>query len=195
MRLISERISVDETKSFSIVILGKIERWKESILLFWVLSWTFCGIVFLTYFFGDTPYRFDIAMLVLILFWLYFEIRILKVFLYRRKGYEKMEFDLDLFTLRTKVITEGKKHAYSVNEISEFKMVPHSDKNFFSFMDNSFWVLGGDRIYFDYFGKKVVFAKQVDPIEVKKLLSLLNGQLKKSKRISRKQKGQNEASV
>ena len=59
------------------------------------------------------------------------------------------------------------------NEISEFKMVPHSDKNFFSFMDNSFWVLGGDRIYFDYFGKKVVFAKQVDPIEVKKLLSLL----------------------
>ena len=30
MRMISNRISVDETKSFSIVILGKIERWKES---------------------------------------------------------------------------------------------------------------------------------------------------------------------
>lgn len=193
MRLISNRISIDETKYCSIVILGKIERWKESLLIFWVLSWSFCGVVFINYFIENNSEQSDVALLVLVFFWLYFEIRILKVIFYRRKGFEQIKFNEETLSIRTKIIGNGKTQTFNINDIDSFIEIPYSSRNFFSFMDNSFWVIGGDRIYFDYFGKKVVFAKQINEDEVKRLLAVLNGQLKTSKRAYRKIKKQNQA--
>lgn len=192
MRLISNRISVDETSSFSIVILGKVERWKESLLLFWVLAWTFCGIVFLSYFFSDGPFHHSLPMLIMISFWLYFEVRIVKVFFWRRNGFEQIQFNEGEMTIKSALFGKGKKSSYSVNDIDSILPIPYSKNNFFAFMEDSFWVIGGDRVYFDYFGKKVVFGKQLDELEVKKLLSLLNGQLKNSKREYRKKMKQND---
>lgn len=186
MRLISDRISIDETNNFSVVILGKIERWKESLLLFWVLAWTFCGMVFLTYFFGDTPYHYDLAMLILLSFWAYFEVRIVKVFFWRRKGFEQIQFKETVISIRNSLFTTGKERLYNIEGIDAFYALENPTRNFFAFMEDSFWVIGGDRIYFDYFGKKVVFAKQMNPEETKKMLQVLNGKLKLSKREMRK---------
>ena len=192
MRLISNRISVDETNSFSIVILAKVERWKESLLLFWVLAWTFCGVVFLSYFFSEGPFHHSLPMLIMISFWLYFEVRIVKVFFWRRKGFEHIQFKEDEIPIKNNLYGRGKERRYGVNEIDAIHAIPYSSRNFFAFMEDSFWVIGGDRVYFDYFGKKVVFGKQLEELEVKKLLSLLNGQLKNSKREFRKKMKQNE---
>lgn len=192
MRIISNRISIDETNSFSIVILGKVERWKESLLLFWVLAWTFCGIVFLSYFFGEGPFYHSLPILIMIMFWLYFEVRIVKVFFWRRNGFEQIQFNSDELSIKNKLFGKGKESRYAVNDIESIQAIPYSPKNFFAFMDDSFWVIGGDRVYFDYFGKKVVFGKQLEETEVKKLLSLLNGKLKNSKREYRKKMKQNE---
>jgi hypothetical protein len=186
MRLISDRISIDETNNFSVVILGKVERWKESLLLFWVLAWTFCGLVFLTYFFGDTPYHYDLSMLILLSFWAYFEVRIVKVFFWRRKGYEQLQFKDNAIVIRNSLFTKGKERVYELDAIDAFYAMPDSSRNFFAFMDDSFWVIGGDRIYFDYFGKKVVFAKQISTEETRKTLQVLNGKLKLSKKDLRK---------
>lgn len=182
MRMISQRISLDEAKNFSIVILGKIERWKESLLLYWLLAWTFCGSVFIYQFFGNTPFHHSIPMLILIAFFLYFELRILKVFLYRRKGYEHLVFSENELIIHNKIFPKGSKTAYDINMIESFNPIAYSKKNFFSFMEDSFWVIGGQRIYFTYGNKKVIFGMQLSELEIKKLLSLLNGQLKQLKR-------------
>jgi hypothetical protein len=152
MRMISNRISVDDSKKLSVVILGKVERWKESLLLYWLLAWSFCGAVFAYQFFGDSPFQYSIPMLIMLLFFLYFEIKMIKV------------------------------NHYKTNEIENFYQAEHSSKNFFSFMEDSFWVIGGQRIYFSYRNKKVILGIQLNEVEVKRLLSLLNGQLKQSKK-------------
>ena len=186
MRLISERISFDETKKPTIVILGKTERWKESMLLFWVLAWSFCGAVFLYYFFADTPMRYSLQMLLMLSFWAYFEIRIVKVFIWRRVGFERVTYSIEELIIQNNFYGRGKKNKYFINNIESFQLITSSPTNFFAFMDNSFWVMGAHRIYFDYFGKKVVFGMQLNDLEAKKLLSILNGQLKKSKKEIRK---------
>lgn len=185
MRLISERISIDETNNPKIVILGRTERWKESMLLFWVLAWSFSGSVFLYYFLADTPMHHSLAMLVMLSFWLYFELKILKVFLWRRVGFESINFALDELTIQNNIYQRGKINRYLIANIESFKLITITQTNFFAFMDNSFWVMGGQRIYFDYFGKTVVLGMQISDLEAKKLLSLLNGQLKRSKKESR----------
>ena len=195
MRLISNRISIDETNSFSLVILGKAERWKESLLLFWLLSWTFCGLVFLTYFFGDTEFHHSMPMLVVIGFWVYFEMRTLKVFFWRRKGFEHIVFSSSELIYQRNLLGRGKKNSYSIMDIEGFYPNKYFPKNFFSFMENSFWVIGGERIYFSYFGKNIALGMQINELEAKKVISLLNGKLKRSKKVIRQKMKQNESGL
>ncbi len=182
MRMISNRISVDDSKKLSIVILGKVERWKESLLLYWLLAWSFCGSVFAYQFFGDSPFQYSIPMLIMLLFFLYFEIKMIKVFFYRRNGYEHIKFVEEELIIQNKFFRKGKGNHYKTNEIESFYQAEHSSRNFFSFMEDSFWVIGGQRIYFSYRNKKVILGIQLNEVEVKRMLSLLNGQLKQSKR-------------
>ena len=62
-------------------------------------------------------------------------------------------------------------------------------------MEDSFWVIGGQRIYFSYRNKKVILGIQLNEVEVKRLLSLLNGQLKQSKRDQRMKTKQSKMGV
>ena len=180
--MISNRISVDDSKKLSVVILGKVERWKESLLLYWLLAWSFCGSVFAFQFFGNGPFQYSIPMLIMLLFFLYFEIKILKVFFYRRKGFELIKFGEEDLLIQNTFISKGKSNFYKVNEIENFYDVEYSSNNFFSFMEDSFWVIGGQRIYFTYKNKKITLGIQLNEVEVKRMLSLLNAQLKKSKK-------------
>ena len=188
MRFISERISIEEDpERVSIIILGKIERWKESFLLFWLLAWSFSGAVFIYYFLADTPYQYTLPMFILLAFWAYFEIKITRVFLWRRLGFEHLEFNDDLFSIKNNLKGYGKKQKFDIREIPEFMKIVQSNKNFFTFMDQSFWVLGGEQVYFKYFNKDVIFGKQIDEKEEKALLLVLNGALNKRKSKLRKQ--------
>ena len=187
MRFISDRISIQEDKHrLSVIILGKMERWKESLLLFWLLAWSFCGSVFIYYFLADTSYQYTLPMFILLAFWAYFELKIARVFLWRRSGFEHIEINEGLFSIKNNLKGYGKKQKFHVREIDEFKRIIQSEKNFFAFMDQSFWVMGGERIYFKYNNKDIIFGKQIDEKEVKALLLLLNGALKKEKSRLRK---------
>jgi hypothetical protein len=194
MRKISARISINEnTNKTSVAILGKLERWKESLLLFWLLAWTFCGTVFIYYFLFPTPYQYSVVMLILLLFWLYFELKIGKVFFWRRSGFEYLEFTNGRFSVKNNLLGLGKVKAYDIREIKRFEKINIKQKNFFAFMDQSFWVIGGDRIYFKYNGKDIIFGKQISEKEQTALVQVLNGALKKEKsdlnKKSRKNKG------
>jgi energy-coupling factor transporter transmembrane protein EcfT len=192
MRIISERISITENADkTSIVILGKLERWKESLLLFWLLAWTFCGTVFIYYYLFPTPYQYSVVMLIFLIFWIYFELKIAKIFLWRRSGFEFLEFANGNFSIKNSIHGYGKLSNYDIREIKSFEKINFQQKNFFAFMDQSFWVLGGDRIYFKYNGKDIIFGKQIIEEEQNALIQILNGALKKEKR-SLNKKSRNE---
>lgn len=187
MRFISERISIeDDPDRLSVIIFGKIERWKESMLLFWLLGWSFSGSVFFYYFLAATPYQYSLPMLILLVFWAYFEIKIARVFLWRRSGFEHIKFKADLISIKNNLFGYGKEQKFDIHEVKEFKTIIQSNKNFFAFMDQSFWVLGGEQIYFNYNNRDIIFGKQIDKKEIKALLFILNGRLNKGKSKLRK---------
>lgn len=187
MRFISNRISIEEdSERLSVIIFGKTDRWKESLLLFWLLSWSFSGSVFLYYFLAETSYQYSLPMLILIAFWAYFEIKVIRVFLWRRSGFEHIEFSEDSLSIKNNIKGYGKRQKFNIRQINEFKVIMQSNKNFFAFMDQSFWVIGGDKMYFLYDNKDIIFGKQIDEKEEKALLFVLNGRLNKTKSKLRK---------
>jgi membrane protein YdbS with pleckstrin-like domain len=183
MRIISERISIDESaKKISVVILGKMERWKESFLLFWLLAWTFSGTVFIYYYLFPSPYQYSLIMLIFLLFWLYFELKIGKVFLWRRSGFEYIVIENGSLSIKNNLYGYGKVQDYDVQDIQMIEKINVSKKNFFTFMDQSFWVIGGEQVFFKYNGKHIIFGMQISEKEQNSLIQILNGILKKEKK-------------
>ena len=54
-------------------------------------------------------------------------------------------------------------------------------------MNQSFWVIGGETIQFEYLGKPVAFAQHLSDRDAKKLIGILQNELKVSRK-SLKQK-------
>ena len=157
-----------------------MERISSIILVTWLEFFRKCIYLLL-----HCRYTFSIYVTnaFLLVFWAYFEIKIAKVFLWRKSGFEHIEFNEDLFSIKKNLKGYGKIQKFDIREIKVFMGIIQSQKNFFAFMDQSFWVIGGERIYFTYKNKDIIFGKQIDIKEEKALLMVLNGALnnKKSK--------------
>ena len=94
-KYISNRVSfLDHGTNTTIVISTAIDRWKESLLLFWILCWSASGIyLFYELFAVDNEREMQIGLFIFISFWFYFEYRIVRVFLWRKWGMEMISVD------------------------------------------------------------------------------------------------------
>ena len=106
MKLIGDRVSYKVHEDYStIVISTNIDKWKETLLLTWLLGWTICGSVFFYFLFaGDFVTREEkLMLLVMCVFWLFFQIRIGKAYLWRKSGMEFIRIDKDLMTIKKSI--------------------------------------------------------------------------------------------
>ena len=89
-RFIGERITIEKSKEQMVVtIRQQIARWQEALLIAWIVAWTFCGAFFIYYFVlaGDNIGQ-RIFFGCFMAAWFYFEWRITKAFMWRKKGKE-----------------------------------------------------------------------------------------------------------
>jgi len=165
----------------SVVITARTERWKETLLVVWVLAWTICGAYFLYELSLPHPRETKMALVIMLFFWFYFELKIGRAMLWRLWGYEQVLFSKGRFSIKRSIKGYGKRHDYFTDNINHFHKVDMPANSFLSFMENSFWVLGGERIYFEHLSKKVALGRQLDEETTVKLISFLNKQLTKWK--------------
>ena len=60
-----------------------------------------------------------------------------------------------------------------LENIKNWSLIEKKQTNFFHQLENSFWVIGDDRIQFDYQGKTVCFGMQLTEKESNSILKLL----------------------
>lgn len=180
VKFLSDRISYQQQEQlFSIVISARVERWKEAALFAWVLAWTACGIYFMYQLGQDLPRETKMGIFVLLFFWLYFEIRIGRALLWRLWGFEQIRFTPEQMSIKRNIKGYGKRQDYFLQNIKTFNKVDIAPRSMIATMEESFWVVGGERIYFEYLGKKVGLGRQLNETEANKLVDLMQRQLKK----------------
>lgn len=180
IRFLSERISYRVGRdSTSIVISGKVERWKETALAAWVLAWTASGIYFMTQLATELPRETKMGIVVMLFFWLYFEIKVGRALMWRLWGFEQLRFSAGRLTIKNSIKGFGKRRDYFLDNIGRFEKVPENPRSIVASMEESFWVVGGERLYFEHLGKQVGLGRQLNATETAKLQELLNKELKK----------------
>jgi len=181
VKVIDPKVSYTKSgEQLRVIILGKIERWKEALLMAWVAAWIFCGGVVFVEWQKTSDEDTQIAFFAFLVFWAYFLWRAGRTMLYRMGGNELVEVNADELVLKKSFFTFGKTKSFFLENIEDFKPVKLSKTSFVYTYENGWWNLGGEKLCFKYQGRYVKFAMQVEEKTVTTIYSLINRQIKEN---------------
>jgi hypothetical protein len=180
MEYLSERVSVDrQADRTSVVISARVGRVKERLLLVWVLAWALCG-AYVFYLLPGIPKGEPLRqfLLVFLAFWVYFLIKIGKAALWRLKGFELWRIKNGTLTIKDSLFGYGKATDHFVDNIQKLGLINEDPASWKWQWNQSSWVIGGERLGFEYLGRKVVFGKGLTEEEARRLVPILKDALK-----------------
>lgn len=179
MEYIGKRISLKKNDNeLSIVIVSQSEKSKNILLFAWFFIWTVSGIVVLAQYFAIPDPNTRVMLMVWLAFWMYFEYRIFKAFMWRKYGVEKIKLRDNKFFYKRDVAGKGKVRVYEFDFIKDLRIVEPKENSFADNMNNSYWMVGGEKLAFDYYGKEIKFALQLDESESKALFNRIKAAVK-----------------
>lgn len=179
MEYIGKQISVKQKdQELSIVILSTVNKVKRTILFCWFFLWSACGVIVFTQAFLIKDENTKVAIIVWLGFWAYFEYKIFTAYMWRKFGMEKIKLRDNKLFYKRDVAGRGKIKVFEYDFIKDFRIIDKKENSFLDILNNSYWVVGGERIAFDYYGKEIKLALQVDEGEAEGLYKLLKQKIK-----------------
>ncbi|MCA0429919.1 MAG: hypothetical protein LCH32_05400 [Bacteroidetes bacterium] len=163
MKVLSERISVLKKENLlSIVILANSSKSKLGMMFLWLFAWTVCGLVVLFNYFSNTNQDVKLVIIVYLSFWLYFEYKIIKAFIWKKFGAEKIWLQDGQLNYQREINKKGKIYSFDSHLIDEIKVIEIKNTSWADNINQSFWIKGGERISFQHQGKTVFMAMQIE---------------------------------
>ena len=179
MEFISERVSVErKADSLSVVISARLPRGKEALLIAWFLAWFVCGIFIALEAAELPPGQMRSFFFAFLAFWVWFVLRIGRVVLWRLKGFELWRLKGGLLTIKDSIFGYGRANEYFVENIQRFGPIAVDETSWKWQLNDSFWVIGGERVGFEHVGKKVAIGKGLTREEAERVAQLLERALK-----------------
>ncbi|MDZ4665417.1 MAG: hypothetical protein SGJ15_11105 [Bacteroidota bacterium] len=171
MKVIGDRVSIlKKDDLLSIVILPIKDKRKVWLMFFWLMAWTVCGIVVLANYFNVIDQNIKLFMIVYLAFWAYFEFKIVRVFIWRRSGKEKLWISGGKVHYQQEINKRGKIQEFDFSLIQDLQLIEAEETSFSTVINSSFWIKGGERIAFTCQHKNVRFGMQLTDKEAKGIM-------------------------
>lgn len=179
LKVIGKRTSILIKDSvFSLVILPTADKRKTNLLFLWLMAWTVSGIIIITNYFKLTQENAKLMIIVWLAFWAYFEFKIIRVYMWKRFGKEKLWIKNGSLFYQQDINGRGKIKEFDANLISDIELIELTRGDFADYFNQSFWVKGGERIIFSCQSKFIKFGLQLEDDEAKKVIAELKKFLK-----------------
>ena len=183
MQFVSERVSIDRSAGrLSIVISPRLTRGKEAMLLTWVLAWLACGAYVIYEAWHMSPGRERQFVLAFLAFWLYFLIRIGRVALWRLRGFELLRVKDGVLTIKNSILGFGRARDHFAENITGLSLLEIDPRSWKWQFNESFWVMGGERLCFTHVGRQVAFGRGLNNAEAQQLLALVKAALSRERK-------------
>ncbi len=179
MEFISDNVSVDQSKGrLSVVISQKLEGWKKSLFVTWFVFWSCCGVYFIVALTTEPARETKLMILVLLVFWTYYAWKIGKALMWRLKGVEQWRVLDGVLTVKDSINGFGKPKKYFAENIQKFGLMEIDKASWKWHMSNSIWQIGGERIGFEYFGKRIGIGKGLSDRDAEQVVHKVGKALK-----------------
>lgn len=180
-QLIGKRSSVViKNQVFSLVILPTDEKKKVNLMFLWLFAWSVSGIIVLANYFTLTNDNTKLVIIMWLGFWAYFEFKIVRVYLWKRFGKEKLWIKNGSILYQQDINGRGKTKEFDLNLISDFTLVPLTPGSIADTFSQTFWVKGGERIEFTCQSKVIRFGMQLSDEDANKIIIALKKFLKQN---------------
>jgi len=163
----------------SIVILANSSKSKLGMMFLWLFAWTVCGLVVLFNYFSNTNQDVKLVIIVYLSFWLYFEYKIIKAFIWKKFGAEKIWLQDGQLNYQREINKKGKIYSFDSHLIDEIKVIEIKNTSWADNINQSFWIRGGERLEFAAMGKTIRFGMQLEDEEARALINMTNKFMKK----------------
>lgn len=178
---IGKRVSVYRDGDVaSFVILPSDASWKIYLLFAWLFLWTVSGVIVGANYFTLTNTNMKLVVIMWLGFWAYFEFKIGKAFLFRRFGKEKVWIKGGKLYYWRDIAGKGKKLEFEKDLIKDLEVIEKNKGDFFASMNESFWVIGGESIVFNYGAKVYRLGVQLPEADARELVRQVKHALKSS---------------
>ena len=181
MKVIGERISILKKENLlSIVILPTTDKKKLGAMFLWLLAWTVCGLIVFASYFKLQDKDSKLFVIIYLSFWLYFEYNILRAFVWKKFGREKLWLKEGILHYQREINAKGKINEFNFDLISPLSIIPLYQTSFIDSFYQSFWVKGGERLEFTSQGKTIRLGMQISDEEARTVLNETNGFIRRS---------------
>lgn len=177
---IGERISYAwHPDALTVIITQEIPKRQRVMLEAWFGAWLLAGGGFWQAWRMATTADERMFFMVCLAFWTYFAFRVGKVVLWRRTGQEMIRVTADGVSIKNAFGTWGRAQFFLKDNIKRMEVVRRDKTKFLHTLDQSFWVIGGDALSFQYLRKSIVFGKQISEREASALAKVIDKALRK----------------
>jgi hypothetical protein len=181
MRFIGEQISVVEhSDKTTIIIKPKVSAIFRALFGAWLFMWVCIGVSISWYWLTtNLPQSQQVFFLVFMSFWGYFFIKVVMSFLWIMFGSEYVKIDKIALSYKRSLGKYGTAKEYFLENIKKIELLVPSTKSFQAAWENSPWIQGGERIYFDYSGKRIKFGRKLNEKDAKGFFQLVTVKIEK----------------
>ena len=176
MKWLSKRISFNEQKKFSTIIISPHNNTIVNILMgAWLGMWLCIGAtLIICLFILDLNQQEKIIIYVFLTFWSYYLYKVLSAFLWRINGKELIKLDEIGMHVKKSVFGYGKSEVYYYDQIEPFTIKIIKKKTFEAVWESSPWVKGMNSVYFNYKGKSIGLGRKIEREEAKLLIKIIS---------------------
>ncbi|GAB4200850.1 MAG: hypothetical protein Fur0023_04640 [Bacteroidia bacterium] len=180
---ISERVSIAESKTsdgkfiWSVVVFPLRDKWKMLGLAAWIIAWTVSGLPIIGSYKIASDDNQRIFIIIFTFFWVYYEWKMIKVFLWRKWGKERLWYKDGLFIMEESFLNRKKLQSFRKEDVNEVQTEEIDEKNFFDFVSGSFWSKGKPLIRINVLGKNLYIAHQISNEEGRMIAKALRSKV------------------
>lgn len=177
MGKIGKQIIVEKLgkNSLEVKIQPTLPTGKHNMLKAWAVAWTVCGAIIIASLFWNNYKKEEYIMVtIFLLFWVYFEYKVLAALQWYAKGVELIRVQDDSFTYIKQINGRGFPLEDAVSNLKSFKYINPNQNGILGDINNSSWMLGGEVIEYEADGNVRRFGMKLPESDAKQLVNLLN---------------------
>ena len=168
------KISVDKTdEGHVIVIYPQLKSWQTIALRIWVAVWSVTGLLGIMGMIKESSGNQWAYFIIFIMLWGYFLYYAIRSIVWHQSGKEYVRITAETLDYKRSWGTYGKAVSYDLETIKKMELVNLDDKAFAKAYQDAFWTVGGEKIVFDYIGKKVVFGLRLTEKDAKTVMKMI----------------------
>ncbi|MBK20935.1 MAG: hypothetical protein CMP63_01270 [Flavobacteriales bacterium] len=148
---------------------------KMNMLVLWGAAWTFCGLVIIVSLFTYGFNKDELVMVsIFLIFWAYFELKIVHAVRWNKRGKEIIELKNGEFTYYKLISGRGLPIKSHITKMRPFRYAEDTEKGFWNEINKSSWMVGGEVIEYAIEEKIKRLGMKISKKDANQLITLLN---------------------